>query len=392
MVDIRLLGFELGVDGRTSRTIPGDRSAYRTANTFIARPSLCSPLWRPRRAAAATASSIPGMPSIGLVLSAGGDIGRAYHAGTLAALAEATGWDPRRADLIVGTSAGASAAAFLRSGLSAPDDYARLVGAPLSAEGEALLARPPAPVPGRLATRPSRSPRRAPLRATLAARALAGQAAPVTGLAGLAPRGRASNAELGDRIRGIGGDRWPESPTWICAVRVRDGRRVVFGRDDLAPADLGLAVRASCAIPRVFEPVTIGGVEYLDGAVHSSTNADLVAQLAFDLVVVVSSMTVTGTVRRPPASRAGLWWFSRSLHRELASIRGRGTPVLVIQPTATDLAARRVRPPDVADVARRANDAARAILEQPHARDARLLLGDAAAFVPPITSPVTSAR
>src|SRR3712207_3669595 len=74
-------------------------------------------------------------PSAGLVLSAGGGVARAYHAGTLAALAEATGWDPRGADLIVGTSAGSTAAAYLRAGLSAPDDHARFVGGELSAEG-----------------------------------------------------------------------------------------------------------------------------------------------------------------------------------------------------------------------------------------------------------------
>jgi len=46
------------------------------------------------------------MPRIGLVLGAGGIVGHAFHAGVLGALAEVTGWDPRAAEVVVGTSAG----------------------------------------------------------------------------------------------------------------------------------------------------------------------------------------------------------------------------------------------------------------------------------------------
>ena len=61
------------------------------------------------------------VPRIGLVLGAGGVVGHAFHAGVLAAVAEATGWDPREADVIVGTSAGSVVGALLRAGASAPD-------------------------------------------------------------------------------------------------------------------------------------------------------------------------------------------------------------------------------------------------------------------------------
>jgi NTE family protein len=127
-------------------------------------------------------------------------------------------------------------------------------------------------------------------------------------------------------------------PTWICAVRVRDGRRVVFGRDDVPTPDLGTAAQASCAIPRVIRPVRIGGDDYVDGGTHSSTNADLLAALAFDVVVVVSSMTSEAPRLSP--NQLGPWWFSRQLQREVAAIRDHGTPVLVVQPTAADVTAR----------------------------------------------------
>lgn len=281
----------------------------------------------------------PSRLSIGLVLSAGGGAARSYHAGTLAALAAQTGWDPRTADLIVGTSAGSTAAAYLRAGLSAADDHARFTGGEVSAEGRALLERIR---PQTTADAPGDADRQwasfRPLRASLALRSAARKASLVTGLAGLAPAGPWSNRELGDRIRDLCGDRWPTDPTWICAVRLRDGKRVVFGRDDVSSTDLGTAAEASCAVPRVIRPVRIGNDDYIDGGTHSSTNADLTAALAFDLVVIVSSMTAEAPQLSPSA--LGPWWFSRVLQREVASIRAHGTPVLVIQPTMEDRAAR----------------------------------------------------
>ena len=81
------------------------------------------------------------MTTVGLVLGAGGLHAAAQHAGVLAALAEATGWDPRSADVVVGTSAGATTAASLRAGLSAADHRAHYLGDPLTADGQALVDR-----------------------------------------------------------------------------------------------------------------------------------------------------------------------------------------------------------------------------------------------------------
>jgi NTE family protein len=80
------------------------------------------------------------MARIGLVLGAGGATGHAFHIGVLSALEEATGWDPRTADVIVGTSAGAIIGALLRGGLSPRDLAARALGEPLSDEGTAIAA------------------------------------------------------------------------------------------------------------------------------------------------------------------------------------------------------------------------------------------------------------
>src|SRR5688500_2558420 len=52
-----------------------------------------------------------------LVIGAGGVTGLAWSSATLAALERATGWDPRRAALLVGTSQGSLLAGLLASGV-----------------------------------------------------------------------------------------------------------------------------------------------------------------------------------------------------------------------------------------------------------------------------------
>src|SRR5438874_159707 len=81
------------------------------------------------------------MSRIGLVLGAGGFGGRAFHAGVLAALEEGLGWDPRDAEVIVGTSAGSQVGTALRIGISAHDLATRIAGEPVSAEGSRIFAR-----------------------------------------------------------------------------------------------------------------------------------------------------------------------------------------------------------------------------------------------------------
>lgn len=315
--------------------------------------------------------------SVGLVLGAGGMTGHAFHAGTLAALADATGWDPRRAEVVVGTSAGAGVGAVLRAGLPAHDVLARAEGRPMSPDGLALMAgmERPASVPE---FRPA--PRWwVPASPGLVARELLRpwRLRPGNVLAGALPAGHVPTEPIGARLRRLWGDRWPASPLWLCAVRLSDGARVVFGRGPSPRTDVGTAVEASSAIPGFFAPVDVDGVRYVDGGAHSPTNADLLARSGFDLVIVSSPMSA-----RPEALAGSLRAMPRALHhevlrRELAGLARGGTKVLAFEPSAAELAVmgwNAMDPGRMPAVAEQAYRSARALLDTAAARDARAVL------------------
>jgi len=272
------------------------------------------------------------MVSIGVVFSAGGPKGDPWHSGVVGALAEHTGFDARSAELLVGTSAGSFTSTTLRAGMAPTDVENRHLRRDLSPEGQAIadrittsyeepvVARSYVPSSPRMAMRAAWPPWRVD---------------PVRFAFGLLPPGTRSGERIQTRIDELLPDGWPARPLWIVAVRTNDGRRIVFGRDDVAGTP-GQAAQASSAIPAIYTPTTIGEREYIDGAVHSSTNADLVAALGFDLVIVSSVKTATPEARgwTNDAERA---WFSTKLDNEVAEIRSKGTPVMVIEPDTEQL-------------------------------------------------------
>jgi NTE family protein len=281
----------------------------------------------------------PTPPRVGLVLGAGGTVGQAYHAGVLAALEHDLGWDPRTAEVIVGTSAGSVTGSLLRLGVPAHDLAAWAVRAPLSVESSAvaaLLTRrrpdfpplalshwlrrwrpPPAALLRRIAMRPWA------LRPSVLATAMmpAGEVDLLTHIGGL------------DQI---GDGRWPDG-LWITATRRSDGRRVVFGRAGSPVASLSEAVAASCAIPGYFSPVEVDGEEYFDGGVHSPSNADVLRGHGVDLVIAVSPMSAAGGLT--PTADAGIrYTVHRRLERELGRLAAQGTTVVRIEPAREVLA------------------------------------------------------
>jgi NTE family protein len=266
--------------------------------------------------------------------------GVAFHAGVLSGLAEGLGWDPRSAEVVVGTSAGSLVGAGLRAGLSAADIAARTQGTPLSAEGAALLEAADAaagPRPDRAPPVRFRAAVPAAPQVLVAASLAPWKVRPAAVLAGLMPAGSASTAALEAGLDALFDDRWPVRPMWVCAVRLESGQLTVFGRDGAPPTRVGQAVAASCAIPGYFAPVEVAGSRYVDGGAHSLTNVSELARKGLDLVVVSAPMSRAGRRRLSgmfvrEAARAQLGFEARR-------VRLRGTPVIAFQPTADDQAA-----------------------------------------------------
>jgi len=278
------------------------------------------------------------MTRVGLVLGAGGIVGQAYNAGVLAALEADLGWDPRTADVIVGSSAGSLTGTALRLGVPAHDLAASAQGEAVSAEGaflDAFAEEGPdiPPFDPRRALRGWRLPS-ARLIARTARRPWAFR--PTAAAMTLLPAGFVDIASSADTLGPRLGITWPDG-LWICAARREDGARTVFGRPGAPEATLGRAVAASCAIPGYFSPVEIGGVEYFDGGVHSPTNADVLRDESLDLVVVVSSMSVAHG--RSRTGDGGVRWAAhRRLEREVSRLRSTGTRVVRFEPSPSTVA------------------------------------------------------
>ncbi len=271
------------------------------------------------------------MPRVGLVLGAGGYVGQAYEIGALSALHWDLGWDPRSADVIVGTSAGSVTAALLGLGVPVLEMASWALGRPH--EGEAVLdelrrlREGLPPLDARVLMRPWRVPGRETW-----SRALTRPWSldPVATLSSILPAGTVPLADLVSRcLPEMAAREWPEQVR-VCATRRNGCRRTVFGgpsspsRGPARPASLPVAVAASCAIPAFFRPVVIDGEEYVDGGVTSPTNADVVVDDDLDLVVVVSPMS------QAPGPLRGL--ARRRLRAECQALRAAGAGVVCFEP------------------------------------------------------------
>jgi NTE family protein len=270
---------------------------------------------------------------IGLVLGAGGVTGAAYLAGALAAVEHDLAWDPRDADVIVGTSAGALIGGLLRSGVPASDLAAWTVGSRLSAEGAVLasLERPEFD-PVRL-KQFLRVPRFPQPRAVWSALRNPRRFDPL----------RAFMTHMRDGTRDIRpsldflGATWPDRPFACCAVRRSDGRRRVFGPLDVPRDGFAAAVAASCAVPGYFAPVDVDGQAHLDGGVASMTNADALPA-DIDLAITFAPMSSCAPRGRRSIDRLVRERTANKLRDELAGLAARGAECMVLAPGEATLA------------------------------------------------------
>ena len=222
------------------------------------------------------------LPRIGLALGGGAARGFA-HIGVIQVLEDA-GIQP---DLVVGTSAGSLVAALYASGHHAP----------------ALVS---------LARQMDES-------------ALTDWSFPGRGLI----RGEALARYVRQHTGGRAIERMP-LPLGIVATDLDSGEPVLFRR-----GDTGTAVRASSAVPAVFQPVRVGDREYVDGGLVSPVPVRFARQMGAELVLAVDISTAPKEGATSDAVRMLLQTFA-IMGRSISQLELQGAD-LVLRPALRDL-------------------------------------------------------
>jgi NTE family protein len=249
-----------------------------------------------------------------LVFGGGGSAGNAWEIGVIAGLLDA-GLDVTQADLIIGTSAGSTAAAQVTSATGPAELLAGiLASAPPTRTGPAGSGRGRAPADDAnhmentsAIFRAAENP--ADMRRRMGAAALETYAA---------SDGSAQTQRRTTVAARLPSQHWPQRRMLIVAVDAHTGEPVVFDRH--SGVELADAVTASCAGPGV-PPHSIGGRRYIDGGYRSVENADLAA--GHRRVLVLSPLG--GRTRAP------LDW-GTNLAAQADELRARGSRVETIFP------------------------------------------------------------
>jgi NTE family protein len=264
--------------------------------------------------------------NIALVLGGGGAAGNAWEIGVIAGLAEA-GFDmTEAADLVVGTSAGATAAAQVRSGIPPAELLAAVLSPPVQPGGpkwESAPSLPMATVFERMRAISAAATSVSDLRRAMGAFGLESDSV-------LGPAAGQRRATVAARLPR---PQWPDRPMIVTAVNAYTGELAAFDRD--SGVDLVDAVTASTALPGLVPTVSIDGSRYIDGGVGGGENADLASGYANVLVLsplggrsqAPAEAGQFEGLRRPPE-------WGMDLASQVEALRKQGSRVEVITPDA----------------------------------------------------------
>jgi NTE family protein len=274
--------------------------------------------------------------NVALVLGGGGAAGNAWEIGIIAGLAEAGLDMTEAADLVVGTSSGATAAAQVRSGIPPAKLLASVLSPPVQPVGQ-NRERPPslptATVFERMRAISAAATSAADLQRAMGAFGLESDAT-------LRPAAGQRRAIVAARLPS---PEWPERPMIVVAVNAHTGELAAFDRD--SGVDLADAVTASSALPGMAPTHTINGTHYINGGVRSTENADLASGYANVLVL----SPFGGRSQAPPERGEGAEGQFEGLRRspewgtdlgsQVEALRKQGSHVEVITPDAESRAA-----------------------------------------------------
>jgi NTE family protein len=298
-----------------------------------------------------------------LVLGGGGFTGAVYEIGALRALdLLSVNASVNDFDVFVGTSAGSFVAAMMANGIT-PEEMMRV-----------LDRQAPTPFPEialgtllslnlrELASKAAVFPWRVAKLAYDVARHV-GQVSALDVVLGLAeglPAGLYSGRGIEDYVRRVLAQdghtddfRQLQRKLFVTATDLDTCERVVFGQDGWDDVPISTAVRASTALPMVYEPVCVGDRELVDGGLLSTTNLDLAVEAGAKLVVVVNPLVPyvnaarEGNPRHPRVSDMGFpvigyQAFKMMTYRRLHEIRERweqrypGVDFVLIEPDPND--------------------------------------------------------
>ncbi|UKA61150.1 patatin-like phospholipase family protein [Arthrobacter sp. FW306-04-A] len=252
-----------------------------------------------------------------LVLGGGGSAGNAWLIGVIAGLFDA-GLDVTEADLIIGTSAGSTAAAQITG--SSPT---QLLADILSAALQPPRTAPVGPDAGRVRMGAAAKHMERTSRIIAAAKDAADMRRRM-GSAALemdAASDGSGQTRWRDTVAGrLPSQHWPQQKMLITAVNAHTGEPVVFDRH--SGVDLVDAVAASCASGFAYR---IGGSRYIDGGYRSNAeNADLAAGYARVLV-----LSPFGGRSRTPVD------WGMHLATQVDELRARGSSVETIFPDSS---------------------------------------------------------
>ena len=268
--------------------------------------------------------------NVALVLGGGGAAGNAWEIGVIAGLAEAGLDMTQAANLVIGTSSGATAAAQLRSGIPAAELLASVLSPPIQPAGQNR-------------TRPAALPMATVIERMRAISAAATSAADIRRAMGafglecdsiLGPTAAQHRAVVAARLPT---HEWPARPMIVVAVDAHTGELATFDRH--SGVDLVDAVTAATALPGSSPTISINGARYINGGVRSPDNADLASGFANVLVLSPlggrSGPLPEGQfegLRRPPE-------WGMDLEGQVEALREQGSQVDVITPDPDSRAA-----------------------------------------------------
>lgn len=257
-----------------------------------------------------------------LVLGGGGTTGVGWEMGILLGLHDG-GIDVTSADLVVGTSAGSVVGAQVTSGFPLEELYARQLQ-PLEKTKEQVVRFKLNEI-WPVFTAGSGAPDAQTARARIGAAALAAHT-PV------------EEERLEIIMSRLPTQEWPHKQRLVInSIDAQTGAWITFERNAGVP--LAQAVAASCAVPGVYPPVTIGDHRYIDGGIRSGTNADVAKGYQRVLVLRAETFDISAL----GSQNATLFM---SFEDEQAELAQSGSRMLVITPDEASAAARGPNPLD----------------------------------------------